>query len=89
VNPEPAHFATVAWPLIQALKPEPRTEQDMTDEPTQPNTQGGPWTRHGHSVPGVTVAGSARPNLVARCGGPAICADCALDAERLRREATP
>ena len=47
---------------------------------------GGPWTRHGHSVPGVTVAGG-RPPLVARCGGPAICGDCRADAERLRREA--
>jgi hypothetical protein len=52
----------------------------ITDEP------GGPWTEHGHSVPGVTVAGT-RPPLVARCGGPAICGDCRADAERLRREA--
>ncbi len=53
----------------------------MTDEPIQPTTQGGPWTRHGHPVDGVTVAGSAQPALVARCGGPALCSVCALDAE--------
>lgn len=44
--------------------------------------QGGPWTRHGHYIPGVTVepaADVARPP-VARCGGPAICPQCSQDA---------
>jgi hypothetical protein len=48
------------------------------DEPV-----GGPWTRHGHEVAGVTVAGSGRPP-VHRCGGPALCPECAVDAERIR-----
>jgi hypothetical protein len=43
---------------------------------------GGPWTRHGHEVAGVTVAGAGRPP-VARCGGPTLCSQCALDAVRL------
>lgn len=42
--------------------------------------QGGPWTRHGHAIPGVTVAGSDSPARVARCGGPSICTQCAIDA---------
>lgn len=46
---------------------------------------GGPWTRHGHAVAGVTVFGLACPPR-ARCGGPGLCAQCAIDAERLRRE---
>ncbi|MDB5597928.1 MAG: hypothetical protein JWM36_4889 [Hyphomicrobiales bacterium] len=43
---------------------------------------GGPWTRHGHLIPGVTVAGSGRPP-VARCGGRRMCHACALDAARV------
>jgi hypothetical protein len=46
---------------------------------------GGPWTRHGHEIPGLTVAGSGRPP-VARCGGVAVCSTCRRDAERLRLE---
>lgn len=48
----------------------------------------GPWTRHGHPVPGVTVVGDAeeRPPR-ARCGGPALCSQCSKDAERIRHEA--
>lgn len=46
--------------------------------------RGGPWTRHGHPIDGVTVAGDGRPP-VARCGGPAICGQCATDAETARR----
>lgn len=49
---------------------------------------GGPWTGHGHAIEGITVEGSGRPP-VARCGGPAICSKCAVDAERIRREASP
>lgn len=29
----PAHFATVAWPLVHALKPKPRTEPNMIADP--------------------------------------------------------
>lgn len=39
----------------------------------------GPWTSHGHPIPGVTVAGG-RPGRVARCGGPKICTQCAKEA---------
>lgn len=45
--------------------------------------QGGPWTRHGHAVAGVTVAGAGRPP-VARCGGPALCTPCSIDAGRMQ-----
>jgi hypothetical protein len=44
---------------------------------------GGPWTRHGHPIPGITVDGPGRPP-VARCGGPAICKDCAVNAAQIR-----
>jgi hypothetical protein len=30
---EPFHFATTGWSLIAALKPQPRTEPDMTTKP--------------------------------------------------------
>lgn len=55
-----------------------------SDKPAVP--PGGPWTRHGHAIAGVTVDGSARPP-VARCGGPVLCAQCALDAEQIRSAA--
>ena len=45
------------------------------------STDGHAWTTHGHSCcdqPGPPVA--ARPQLIARCGGPAICTKCATDA---------
>lgn len=45
--------------------------------------KGGPWTKHGHAIAGITVDGPGRP-LVARCGGPLICKDCALDEVRIR-----
>jgi len=48
---------------------------------------GGPWTRHGHAVPGVTVAGPKPPGMaVARCGGPMLCSRCAKDANALQRK---
>lgn len=47
------------------------------------NVKGGPWTRHGHDIPGVTIAGNGRPKM-ARCGGPKLCATCAEDAEAAR-----
>jgi hypothetical protein len=48
--------------------------------------RGGPWTRHGHAVPGVTVASSGRPPA-ARCGGVSLCSACRRDAEDLREAA--
>lgn len=50
--------------------------------------QGGPWTRHGHPVGGITVYPTDprdRPP-VARCGGEGLCTRCATDAERIRDE---
>lgn len=47
--------------------------------------QGGPWTRHGHPVPGITVIGAGQPP-VARCGGLILCQVCAADAARIRQE---
>lgn len=54
-----------------------------TDEPVA-GTEGGPWTRHGHPVVGITRYGSTRPPI-ARCGGPGMCGSCSADAERIRR----
>lgn len=45
---------------------------------------GGPWTRHGHPVSGVTVEGAGRPGSVARCGGPGLCKQCSVEAESIR-----
>lgn len=45
----------------------------------------GPYTGHGHAVAGITVVGVDRPG-VARCGGPALCSPCALDAARIRAD---
>lgn len=53
---------------------------------TDPATQGGPWTRHGHTIPGITVVGAGRPPI-ARCGGPALCSKCRDDETRIRQEA--
>ncbi len=50
------------------------------DEP-----RGGPWTSHGHSIDGVTVAGAGRPPIK-RCGGPGMCRTCSVEAERIRAE---
>lgn len=52
----------------------------------QAERRGGPWTRHGHVIDGVTVAGSGRPPVV-RCGGPRLCQVCQLDADDERRKA--
>lgn len=43
-------------------------------------TPAGPWTSHGHDIPGVTVAGEAGRPPRMRCGGPRLCAQCALEA---------
>jgi hypothetical protein len=48
--------------------------------------RGGPWTRHGHAVPGVTLPGPGRPP-VAHCGGPGMCVRCRWDAAELRQAA--
>ena len=40
---------------------------------------GGPWTRHGHTIPGITIEGPDRPPI-ARCGGTRLCPECAYDA---------
>lgn len=46
----------------------------------------GPWTSHGHVIPGVTVAGP-RPVglLIARCGGTEMCQKCRGEADYLTR----
>lgn len=40
--------------------------------------EGGPWTSHGHVIPGITIEGYGRPPVF-RCGGPEMCKTCALD----------
>ena len=45
---------------------------------------GGPWTRHGHSIPGKTVVGEFPPPKVYRCGGVRLCRTCQADAEATR-----
>ncbi len=49
-------------------------------------TQGGPWTTHGHSIPGVTVDGPGRPPVY-RCGGPGLCETCSAEAFTMRKRA--
>ena len=53
------------------------------DEPV-PLLPGGPWTSHGHTVPGVTVCGAGRP-AVKRCGGVDLCKVCQREALALQR----
>ncbi len=65
-------------------------DQDKPATRTEQPAQGGPWTRHGHPIPGLTVDGPGRPDLIARCGGPELfpeCLECRADAARLRRQA--
>jgi hypothetical protein len=48
------------------------------------------WTTHGHSCctePGPAIGD--RPQMVARCGGPAICAKCATEAARIHQRTAP
>jgi hypothetical protein len=40
------------------------------------------YTSHGHPIPGACGIAGQRPKYIARCGGPAICGTCSLDAER-------
>lgn len=39
------------------------------------------YTRHGHHIDGTVLDKSADKPPVARCGGPALCANCALDVQ--------
>ncbi|UBH06460.1 hypothetical protein K8P10_001971 [Leucobacter sp. Psy1] len=49
------------------------------DADPQPE-ESGPWTSHGHPIPGVTVVG-ARPTVpVQRCGGVRLCGACKREA---------
>jgi hypothetical protein len=50
-------------------------------------TERSPFTRHGHLVAGFSAAGWDEPNVVARCGGPGICGECATDAAAIRAAA--
>lgn len=48
----------------------------------------GPWTEHGHTIPGVTVAGPKPAGLrLVRCGGLKLCKDCKREAERYTKAA--
>ncbi len=76
----PTHWSVIAHQLLTNLQPD--REQPMTTETA--TNPGGPWTSHGHTIPGITVDGPGRPDLVARCGGPSICATCASEAARIR-----
>lgn len=88
------HHSTVVWPDMESVAAIHghggktkiiREDADPADDREHREAVGGPWTRHGHPVEGVTVYGRNRP-AVARCGGPAICKQCAVDAERIRAE---
>ena len=53
-------------------------------------TNGHAWTTHGHACcdqPGPMVGD--RPLMIARCGGPAICAKCATEAAVAHAQSTP
>lgn len=49
--------------------------------------QPGPWTSHGHDIPGITVAGPGGPPR-SRCLGPRGCEKCSLEAEQAFKKAT-
>lgn len=53
----------------------------MTRGTDRARGQGGPWTTHGHEIPGVTVSGPGRPKVY-RCGGPKHCVMCAVEIAR-------
>lgn len=46
-----------------------------------------PYTTHGHALPGTTP-GEPKPQMVARCGGPELCAACSREAA-LRAQGSP
>lgn len=37
------------------------------------------WTNHGHHIPSTSMDSSDRPPVVARCGGPLMCGQCARE----------
>lgn len=53
-----------------------------------PANDAGPYTSHGHPIPGVTMEGSEKPAR-ARCGGPGLCGKCSGEAMKLVERATP
>lgn len=57
----------------------------MPDAEQEQEAPGGPWTQHGASIPGITVAGAGRPPIH-RCLGLRGCRQCMADAERIRSE---
>lgn len=58
------------------------------DQPGTRQLGPGPWTSHGHDIPGVTVAGPGRPP-VARCGGPGLCSQCSAEASLAQHLGVP
>ena len=73
---------------LDARAPEPRAARAARVRAETQTAEGGPWTSHGHPVPGVTVDGPGRPP-VARCGGPALCPVCQRDRTRIEQETQP
>lgn len=70
-----------------ALRAGPDSTSQTLREP-DPLPEPGPWTSHGHSVEGVTIAGPKPPGMqVARCGGSTICRQCGPEAARMQAEA--
>lgn len=65
--------AELARGAAPSAPPEP-----VPDGPRVAGTAEHGWTRHGHRC--CDQATGPRPPRVARCGGPAICRDCAADA---------
>lgn len=53
------------------------------DGPWGDTLHGGPWTRHGHPIPGRTILGERRPSKVMRCGGVRLCRTCKEDAAQM------
>lgn len=80
----PGHQVAMLRDAALLLPDPPRPEGVPMTEPRQ-SPAGGPWTQHGHPIPGITVVGGGRPP-VARCGGPALCGKCRDDETRIRAE---
>jgi hypothetical protein len=68
--------------MTRPLRTRPPMHTDEGETVPDNRPPGGPWTSHGHSIPGVTTYGSGRPPVY-RCGGPKLCKACAADAERI------
>jgi hypothetical protein len=47
------------------------------------NASQGGWTSHGHAIPGIPQDEAQRPQMIARCGGPALCGRCADEVEQV------